>query len=972
MSSETVSRVFLPWDRPLLHQAVDHLARNWSGTGPLDLSDQIIVVSTQQAGRRLREALSSHAAEQNSAVLPPIVVTPDALLTPDPGANIAGGAELLRVWSDVLLKIRPLEYRSLFPVDPVEQDFSWALETAADLLAMRATLGEAGLTMADAAATQASDTWREPERWRDLARIERAALKRLDALHLSDPLLSRKKAAAELSFSEEIAAVTLLAVPDPTPLVLNALRELSKSGGTPIHILIHAPDSLADDFSLWGVPVTTQWMERTIPLTDPAESIHLAADPAAVARIATELLRKHASPVETAALAVCDDSLASLLEKECRHHGIATFNPAGVPFDRHELSHMLRLLNGLLVRRAFSAFETLLRCPDLTRSLKALWQKENPDTDKTFSVTKLLTGCDTLQIECLPDTVNDAVDAYKFERIKLPHELGFALRTLQSHIDALREPGNFNTALSGFLNFVYAGRQFHDHESGDHAFVELASALDAILDQFDGPAFTSSAPLKPAELLDLLLRVLSREHVSTGRDPGSLDLQGWLEAAWEDAPHLIITGFNDRIVPEAITGDPFLPASARESLGLRTNDDRFARDAYFLSAANACRANGYGQVDFILAREREDGEPLRPSRLLFQCPAEELAERALLIFKAAPEPGSGRPAAWQPAWKLQPPALSADSKLLHQLRVTDFSVYLACPFRFYLKRGLKMEPVETGRMEMDARNFGTIVHLALEDFGLDDSMRDCKTAEPIAAFFESKLDELTESRFGRRLPAPLVVQLDAAKQRLSAAARIFAAERRQGWHVEGKPEWSINENMDLRIGELRIHGTIDRIERNEKSGALRVIDFKTSARAAKTEKAHLAGFGRFEDPDAFPDWMQTVNSEGKACRWTNLQVPVYIIALRRHFGEHSDITGGYFNLPRAIGDVGIDLWEDFGESQLRSATACAEGVASSIKNGVFWPPNAKPKWDDFSDILFGLPEATACPPPALPEPQTES
>jgi len=71
-----VSRHFLPWDRPLLPQAVAWLARDWSGTGPLDLARWLVVVPTRQAGRRLREALAEHAAEAGQAVFPPRVVTP--------------------------------------------------------------------------------------------------------------------------------------------------------------------------------------------------------------------------------------------------------------------------------------------------------------------------------------------------------------------------------------------------------------------------------------------------------------------------------------------------------------------------------------------------------------------------------------------------------------------------------------------------------------------------------------------------------------------------------------------------------------------------------------------------------------------------------------------------------------------------------------------------------------------------------
>ena len=67
-SPANVRRHFLPWDQPLLPQAVRFLAGDWTGGRPLDLSRLMVVVSTKQAGRRLREALAAFAAEMLNGV----------------------------------------------------------------------------------------------------------------------------------------------------------------------------------------------------------------------------------------------------------------------------------------------------------------------------------------------------------------------------------------------------------------------------------------------------------------------------------------------------------------------------------------------------------------------------------------------------------------------------------------------------------------------------------------------------------------------------------------------------------------------------------------------------------------------------------------------------------------------------------------------------------------------------------------
>ncbi|WP_043582584.1 hypothetical protein, partial [Geminisphaera colitermitum] len=71
----------LSWTRPLAPAAAAWLARDWRADAPLDLSDTLVITSTRQSGRRLRETLAAHAATHAQAVFPPRVLTPEAFLT---------------------------------------------------------------------------------------------------------------------------------------------------------------------------------------------------------------------------------------------------------------------------------------------------------------------------------------------------------------------------------------------------------------------------------------------------------------------------------------------------------------------------------------------------------------------------------------------------------------------------------------------------------------------------------------------------------------------------------------------------------------------------------------------------------------------------------------------------------------------------------------------------------------------------
>src|SRR3982750_588253 len=130
-------RHFLSWDRPLLPQAVEYLAKQWSGNGPLDLSRQLVIVPTKQAGRRLREALADHAKQHGQGVFAPKVITSDVLIAPNPGEPVASRPHSLLAWTRILTDLVIEDFREVFPVDPPARDFSWALRLAREFCALQ-------------------------------------------------------------------------------------------------------------------------------------------------------------------------------------------------------------------------------------------------------------------------------------------------------------------------------------------------------------------------------------------------------------------------------------------------------------------------------------------------------------------------------------------------------------------------------------------------------------------------------------------------------------------------------------------------------------------------------------------------------------------------------------------------------------------------------------------------------------------
>ena len=252
-----------------------------------------------------------------------------------------------------------------------------------------------------------------------------------------------------------------------------------------------------------------------------------------------------------------------------------------------------------------------------------------------------------------------------------------------------------------------------------------------------------------------------------------------------------------------------------------------------------------------------------------------------------------------------------------------------------------MKPVDPAKNELDAFDFGTLCHAALEGLA-GPAMRDCSDERTLRDFLLTEFDRQVRDRYGAELSLPVLVQLESARQRLSKAAEMQDIERAEGWVII-----AVEKKIEIECDGVVISGRIDRIEKNEKTGRIRVLDYKTSDTAVPPQDAHLRSLRSDENP---PEWAR-IEVDGRERVWADLQLPLYRHALAAEFGP--DVTFAYFNLPKAAGETGLQSWEGFSIELQESAMNCARGICAAIKAGVFWPPNEKVKaeYDDFAALF---------------------
>jgi ATP-dependent helicase/nuclease subunit B len=928
-----IRRHFLGWDQPVPVKIVDYLMSGWRG-GPLDLSQMLVLVPTRQAGRRLRQFLISRCSERQGGLFPPRIETPSSLVSASsrPAQPIASPSDELCCWIEVLLQTELDRLTAFFPVPPGLRDFSWALRTGRILQSLRDRLVEGGWSFSKVADLGPS-VLEEPERWADLKVLEEMFETKLFSAGKSDFCRLKIENARRPVMPEGIKSIVLAALPDPIPLAVQALDHLSRS--VDIDILIHAPPEVKEKFDAWGRPLPEMWQNAVIDLEQPEERLVLCASPQEQSRAVLELLGReqhHFKPSETG-LGVTDPALAATLVNELKDYGITIYDPAGIRMRKHGLAALLEEMGGLLQEGSFAALGSFLRNADVLARLARV---------EKVPVALLLEALDRLQNDLLPQTVGDAVQ-------RLPEWRGSpamaeCLRTVFAFVE--RQLENFaslpvESAVECLLTDVYRERQVDPRRKSDRNFSKAAVKVRALLEEFR-QAVPAMQSLTPGQRLQLFIDRLCSFSIYPDHEDAAIELDGWLELPWLESPLLAVCGMNEGMVPSSRLGDPFLPDSLCLKLGLRSSLGLFGRDAFLLAGLAESRKKD-GRLYLLLSKTSLKGEPLMPSRLLFLTEQKHLAERAALLFGEVEEQGG----AVAPSVSFQLDVRQAEKKAatVQRLPVTAFRDYLSCPFRFLLKYVLGMEPMDDQKSEMDALDFGSLAHDAMQAMGEDVAMRQSSDAESIASFLGDHAEQTVRRRYGSSPPLQIVIQLHSLQQRLSAAARQQAVLAEQGWRIVG-----VERDLVMEVDGVRIGGRIDRIDRHEKSGRYRIIDYKTGEKGGVPDKVHV---GRPADGSREYALFEINDRE---LRWLDLQLPLYFLLLNSEGITVANCEAGYFNLPKAVSETAYVPWADFSGPHLAAAERCMRGVLDDIRRNKFWPPSERVSFDAFADLFTVQPD----------------
>ena len=856
-----------------------------------DLSRVLLILPGQNAIR----LLTDHLASAGNGIFPPDTTTSGGLIRFGiPVENLTPSEQNL-LWQKILNEPETDQCRDLFTHGLDRTNKKLITGLAENLAALQTELNRELLSF-DAAKNILQDS----TRWKDLANLEIRFEALLEKYHLPNPLLQLQNAVSDLTVFRNYDRIVIAGVPDlpkPAQKRLSLLNEICPH--IQIDLLVDAPQDMAIRFDDWGVVKPEAWSGFPLNFEQGGRNrIHVAADPADLARLTRELLPENGEfDCRKTAVATADPSLVPWIRRELEKiPGMPEiYDPAGLTAGKLDLVPLLQLFCRLVEEPGIDVIRGLAA----HRSFRA-WLAETC----SCSETDLLNELDAYRLKHLLNVLSP----------QSPYAATEALRTAFAEIlqirDQLRSTQDPAATLRELFNKVY--RKMPAPVLGI-SFRQEAEKFTALLEQFTGSPLLAKLPAP--DFYEALAKAAGKIDVYPEHAPDAVEITGFLDLPFRPAERIILCGVNEGILPESIAATNFLNDTTRKILGLPDNAQRFARDCFYLYTILKDAPGS----EFIVCKTDEKGAPLRASTLFFSNP-ELLTERAGILF-APPLPDEKPDESSHGEFKIKPDFTNAfacrENPERIRLSVTSFAGLLDknTILDTFFARSMNLTVNDYEATELDNPAFGTVCHAALEHFDVHRCSSEEEAVNTLTANFNRELIR----KCGSALPPAIQIQREMFLNRMTHTAKKLFAGKDQFDLL--KQEWNLNRGEGILFHDILIKGKIDRIEISRDRRKIRLIDFKTSDKGEAPEKTHFKKAYR-----------------GKPARFLNLQLPLYrlLLPLDHTFWDEVSIDPrdvsfecGYFNIPKAVTETGYSMWPEM-ETLLPLAEETVDAVRERI------------------------------------------
>ena len=325
----------------------------------------------------------------------------------------------------------------------------------------------------------------------------------------------------------------------------------------------------------------------------------------------------------------------------------------------------------------------------------------------------------------------------------------------------------------------------------------------------------------------LMNQLINSENLDFQGEPlEGLQFMGLLETRLLDFENIILLSVNEGKLPLGNTQNTYLPFDVRRNFGLNTfleNDSIYAyhfyrllqnsKNIYLLYNALGSGVNTGEKSRFITQMEMES--PHKMEHIVIENTSEPILQESIIIEKTEK-------------------VLEKLNEWKDRISASHLISYLYNPIDFYLNNILKAKETEEIEEELSQRNYGNLVHYALEE--LYGELQGKILKESDIEDLKPKIDEAIKEAISKLKHQPELYERGMNYIHKSMAAKVVehildydlglikAGNSLEIISLENaiNAEFLLDENGE----KINFIGYIDRIDRL--NGVLRVIDFKTA------------------------------------------------------------------------------------------------------------------------------------------------
>lgn len=420
-----------------------------------------------------------------------------------------------------------------------------------------------------------------------------------------------------------------------------------------------------------------------------------------------------------------------------------------------------------------------------------------------------------------------------------------------------------------------------------YRFQQLLSRLNEIL--------TNQTEVVDLKTFKSLFRKAARsvKIPFSGEPVEGLQVMGVLETRNLDFKHVFMLNMNEDIFPAAQRNGSFIPYRIRKAFGLPTFEIQDAIYAYLFYRL----FQRSERLSFYYNMYADFGMSGEVSRFIRQIEEESSIEVIRQKLSNSIQIKEHKPITIEKT----PDILNKLSMYLEggrsKLSASALNVYFNCRLQFYFKYVLRLFSKDDLADELDARNFGNVLHLSLEYLYLDVIKDRPNRTVDENDFFKLKsstdgaIEKAFRKHFGMKekrkfeLKGRNLVMAEIIKKfvnRIIEMDEQYAPFEIVSLEKEDNYERILNVSTDGKNYSVRLGADIDRVDR--KDGVVRVIDYKSGK-----DSKEIANVAKVFDRQPGTQWKPGRNKAG-------FQTLFYAWLYTSKRGLEDEVTPGLMNM----------------------------------------------------------------------------